>query len=196
MTVRIVLVSHAATATTRQARFPGDDEPLDPRDAETATAGQGVLRRVTTTYRGPEERCRQTADALGLDAVADPALADLDAGAWRGTTLAELEASHPADLYAWLTDPGAAPHGGESVSALVARVARWLNELPTGPARIAAVTHPAVVRAAVLHTLGAPPECFWRLDAGPLTQTWLSRDGGRWRLRETGHPLIPRGRAS
>lgn len=185
MTVRLVLVTHAATAATRQARFP-DDEPLD-----AATVGEGVLRRITTTYRGPEERCRQTAVALGLHAVADPALADLNAGTWRGRTLTELEASHPADLLTWLTDPDATPHGGESVSELLTRVAHWLNELPTGAARIAAITHPAVVRAAVLHALGAPPECFWRLDAAPLSQTWLTYHGGRWQLRETGHPLIP-----
>jgi broad specificity phosphatase PhoE len=191
MTVRLVLVAHAATEATRRARLPRDDEPLDPHGTAAATAARGVLRRVTTAWHGPEERCRQTAVALGLDAAADPALADLDTGAWRGAALADLEADRPADLYAWLSDPAAAPHGGEAVTGLLARVAHWLNELPTGTARIAAITHPAVVRAAVLHTLGAPPEGFWRLDAGPLSQTWLTHHGGRWRLRETGHLLTP-----
>lgn len=190
MAVRLVLVAHAATAASREARFPGD-EPLDERGAHAAAAADGALRRVTAAYRGPEERCRQTATALGLDAVADPALADLDVGAWRGRTLTELAADHPVDLRAWLTDPRAAPHGGESVAELVARVAHWLDEFAAEAARIAAVTHPAVIRAAVLHTLGAPPECFWRLDAAPLSQTWLTHDGRRWQLRETGHPLTP-----
>lgn len=188
MAVRLVLVAHAATAATREARFP-DDEPLDERGSDAATRAEGSLRRIGAAYRGPEERCRQTATALGLDAVADPALTDVDLGAWRGRTLAELAADHPTDLRVWLTDPHAAPHGGESVAGLITRVGGWLDDLRA--TRVAAVTHPAVVRAAVLHTLGAPAECFWRLDAAPLSQTWLTHDGGRWQLRETGHPLTP-----
>jgi broad specificity phosphatase PhoE len=190
MAVRLVLVAHAATAATRDARFPGD-EPLDERGAHAAAKAGGSLRRVGAAYGGPEKRCGQTAAALGLDAVADPALRDLDLGTWRGRTLAELAADHPAGLRAWLSDPGAAPHGGESVAALVTRVAGWLNGLSGAATRVAAVTHPAIIRAAVLHALGAPAECFWRLDAAPLSQTWLTHDGARWQLRETGHPLTP-----
>ncbi|WP_433236000.1 histidine phosphatase family protein [Actinomadura nitritigenes] len=64
----------------------------------------------------------------------------------------------------------------------------WLEELPDGPTCFVAINHPAVVRAAVLHALGVPPQVFWRIDVAPLTQTWLTRTTGRWRLRETGHP--------
>lgn len=190
MAVRLVLVAHAATAATRDARFPGD-EPLDERGAHAAAKAEGSLRRVGAVYGGPEKRCGQTAAALGLDPVTDPALRDLDLGTWRGRTLAELAAGHAADLRAWLADAGAAPHGGESVAALITRVARWLTGLPGEATRVAAVTHPAIVRAAVLHALGAPAECFWRIDAAPLSQTWLTHDGVRWQLRETGHPLTP-----
>lgn len=180
MTVRLVLISHAPTAATRRAAFP-DDEP--------AGAAAGSVRRIETAYAGPELRCAQTAAALGLDAAAEPALADLDLGDWRGRTLDELAADRPADVSAWLADPDATPHGGESLSHLLERVDRWLDGLPAAPVRIAAVTHPAVVRAVVLNVLGAPPTAFWRLDVTPLSQTWLSRNDGRWRLRETGHPL-------
>jgi broad specificity phosphatase PhoE len=189
MTIRLVMITHAPTAATREARFPSD-EPLDARGADATADAQGTLRRFDRVVRGPERRCGETAAGLGLDAVADPALADLDLGAWRGRTLTELEASMPADLGAWLTDPDAASHGGESLSSLMERVTGWLGELTGERLRIAAITHPAVVRAAVLHVLGAPLSCFWRLDSAPLTQTWLTRHGGRWQLRETGHPLM------
>ncbi|MDN3358797.1 histidine phosphatase family protein [Actinomadura sp. DC4] len=177
------MITHASTAATQEARFPGD-EPLDVRGLRTASAAS-MPRRFDGVLRGPELRCAQTASAVGLDAVADPALADLDLGAWRGRTLTELE----PDLGAWPTDPAAAPHGGESLTALAERVASWLLGLPGERSLLAAVTHPAVVRAAVLHTLGAPLTGFWRLDSAPLTQTWLTRHGGRWQVRETGHRL-------
>ena len=195
MTIRLVMITHAPTAATREARFPAD-EPLDARGA-TAMAGadRGAPRRFDRVVRGPERRCDATSQGLGLDAIVDPALTDLDLGAWRGRTLPELESSQPVELGAWLTDPHAAPHGGESLSSLVERVTVWLDELPGERVRMAAITHPAIVRAAVLRVLGAPLSCFWRLDSAPLTQTWLTRHGGRWQLRETGHPLTPSGDA-
>jgi broad specificity phosphatase PhoE len=192
MTIRLVMITHAPTAATREARFPADD-PLDARGADTVAAVRGALRRFDRVLRGPERRCGETAARLGLDAAVNPSLADLDLGAWRGRTLAGLEASQAAGLGAWLTDPDAAPHGGESLSALMDRVAAWLGELAAERARIAAITHPAVVRAAVLRTLGAPLNHFWRLDSAPLSQTWLTHHDGRWQLRETGHPLTATG---
>jgi len=187
VTIRLVLITHASTAATQDARFPGD-EPLDAR-GRRMLAAVSTPRRFDQVFRGPETRCAETATALGLAAVAEPALADLDLGGWRGRTLTDLESADPAGLGAWLTDPAATPHGGESLSGLTDRVASWLTGLPAGRAHLAAVTHPAVVRAAVLHTLGASPSGFWRLDSAPLTQTRLTRHGGRWQLRETGHPF-------
>ncbi|MFC6081646.1 histidine phosphatase family protein [Sphaerisporangium aureirubrum] len=191
MTVRLVLVCHAATAATREARIPYDDEPLDAHGEAAAGAARGVLRRVGTAYHAPEARCLRTALALGLDAVPETALADLDLGAWRGHTLEGLGTGRADALRAWLTEPDARPHGGETLRELVARVAGWLDSLPATPSRVAAVTHPAVVRAAVLHVLGAPVSRFWRLDVAPLSQTHLSGGADGWRLRETGHPLTP-----
>lgn len=163
----------------RQARFPAD-EPLSRRPL--AVAGPARLDRLA---RGPELRCAQTAEALGWDAAVDDSLADLDHGSWRGRSLAEID---QGDLMAWMTDPDAAPHGGEPVSSVLKRVAAWLDRA-TDVGRLGVVTSPAVVRAAVLAALGAPPSAFWRVDVSPLTVTQLTGAPGRWTLRETGLPL-------
>jgi broad specificity phosphatase PhoE len=91
----------------------------------------------------------------------------------------------PAELALWLTDAGAAPHGGESVVDLMARVRRWLGEVSARRGRIVAVTHPAVTRAAVLVTLDSPPKSFWRIDIAPATATVLHFRGHAWTLRAT-----------
>jgi broad specificity phosphatase PhoE len=135
--------------------------------------------------RGPELRCAQTAEALGWDAVADESLADLDHGSWRGRSLAEIDQN---ELLTWMTDPDAAPHGGEPVSAVLNRVATWLDR-QADVGRLGIVTSPAVVRAAVLAALGAPATAFWRVDISPLTVTQLTGAPGRWTVRETGLPL-------
>ncbi|GIH68240.1 histidine phosphatase family protein [Sphaerimonospora thailandensis] len=188
MTARVILITHAETAATLAARFP-DDDALTARGREAAIAASRALPAIDGGCAGPERSCMQTAAALGLDVVPEPELRDLDVGDWRGRRLQEIEAEQPAELLGWLTDSRAAPHGGESVCQLIDRVAGWLETGAEGRSRIVAVTHQAVVRAAVLHALGAPPSVFWRIDARPLSQTRLSRHGGRWRLTETGHIL-------
>ncbi|MGI5272466.1 histidine phosphatase family protein [Nonomuraea sp. CA-218870] len=190
--MRLVLIAHASTSATRRAAFAAD-ESLSHAGRSSAKAALGALRRIRQASRGPEARCEQTSTALGLTAQLDLRLRDLDCGSWRGRSLEEVQAEDPGGLVAWLTDPGAAPHGGETIDELLERVSAWRDALPHEPGRVAAITHPAVIRAVVLHTLGAPATAFWNLDVPPLSQTWLSWNGGKWRLRETGHPLTGRG---
>jgi broad specificity phosphatase PhoE len=179
---KIVFVSHAPTTATRSSSFP-DDEPLE-REDSVAPVDLGRWGHVLC---GPELRCRQTAAGLGWEAVVEPALSDLDFGAWRGLPLHEVP---DTEAGSWLNDPAATPHGGESVQGLLTRVGEWLDGIRNTGERIVAVTHPAVVRAAVIHVLMAPAWSFWRIDVPPLSQTRLTSSGGSWTLRETGHPVI------
>ncbi|GAA3050566.1 histidine phosphatase family protein [Actinokineospora globicatena] len=177
--LRVVLVCHGATRATRSAGFPLD-EPLLP----TAITGAGPgFGHVDSALRGPTLRCLQTAEALGLDAEPDERLRDLDHGDWSGRALDEVAAADPAGMARWLTDPESAPHGGESLAELARRVGGWLDDRSPGAARTVAVTHPAVVRAAIGHALGAGPAAFWRVDVAPLSRTTLRGGPGRWTLR-------------
>lgn len=177
--VRLTLVSHAMTDAVAAARFP-DDEPLNSLGRRQAQAAASQLDRAGDQVRAPERRAGQTATLLGLDAATEPLLADLDCGRWRGHALDALPAG---DVTVWLTEPAATPHGGESIVELIERVTTWLGSLsPTGSA-VVAVTHPAVIRAAIVVALDAPPRSFWRVDVAPAGRTGLHRRGGRWTLR-------------
>jgi broad specificity phosphatase PhoE len=175
MTSRIVLICHAATSATRRTAFP-TDEPIE------STPLPAPLR-ADTCLTGPETRCRQTANALGLTATVEPALHDCDYGDWRGHTLDEVATSNPDAVSRWLTDPAAPPPGGESTLDLLERVAAWLDSLPHDNAKTVAVTHPSVVKAAVVHAILATPQSFWRIDVPPLSRTVLSGRPGTWTLR-------------
>ena len=173
MTSRVVLLCHAATAATRRAAFPAD-EPIESQPSSTPV-------RADVHLTAPATSCRQTATALGLPATVDEALRDCDYGAWRGRTLDDVTATDPEAVTRWLADPAATPHGGESTLDLIARVGAWLDRLPDH--RTVAVTHPAVIKAAVVHAILATPRSFWRIDVPPLSQTVLSGRSGRWTLR-------------
>ncbi|MCT9930809.1 histidine phosphatase family protein [Planotetraspora sp. A-T 1434] len=180
MTVRLVLVCHGYTEAMRRAAFPLDEE-LDERGLRQASDAAPLYAAVKSASCGPSRCCRETAAALGLRAEVDEGLRDCDFGHWAGRSLAEVQAADPEGVRAWLTDPSAAPHGGEPVLALVDRVGAWLASAASG----VAVTHPAVMRAAVVHVLRTPAESFWAIDAEPLSRVSLTGHGGRWRLRFT-----------
>ncbi|MEV4555544.1 histidine phosphatase family protein [Kitasatospora sp. NPDC049285] len=183
----MILVAPAFGAEQRSAAF-GDDRPLT--DAELAPARGLPLPAGGRVVAAPAPRCRQTAEALGLDAAVEPALGDLDPGRWRGRALAEVAEREPESLTSWLTDPHAPAPGGESVGALCARVGTWLDALPDAGGTLLAVAEPAAIRATVVHALALPPASFWRLDVRPLTATHLTGRAGRWNLR-CGEPLRP-----
>jgi broad specificity phosphatase PhoE len=185
VTARLILVCHASTAAVRGASFPAD-EPLDDHGKADAAASAGRLPDAERRLTAPEARTRQTAELLGLDAAVVPALRDCDYGAWRGRSFDDVHAREPDDVSAWLSDPAAAPHGGESILALLARVADWLGDEQTHHARTIAVTHAAVIRAAIVTAIGAPPASFWRIDLAPLSVTRLSGAGGRWNVSSSG----------
>ncbi|MXG26856.1 histidine phosphatase family protein [Streptomyces sp. YIM 132580] len=188
MTVRVMLVSPAMNAALRQARFDGD-APLDRAGERSARAAAADVPRSDAVLSGPSERCLGTAAALGLAARPEPALTGWDLGRWSGRRLDEVGAAEPAAVAAWMGDPSAAPHGGESLRALVERVGGWLDGvLGTEEGGVLAVAEPAVVRAAVVHALALPPETFWRLDVAPLVLTELSGRSGRVNVR-LGRPL-------
>jgi broad specificity phosphatase PhoE len=176
--VRLTLVSHAMTDAMAAGRFP-TDEPLNALGHRQVDASidLGLNERA---YCGPEKRTRQTAELLGLQATVDNRLADLDCGRWHGDVVGGVQ---PDDLAIWLTDPTRAPHGGETIVELIDRVAGWMDSLTTRRARLVAVTHPAVVRAAILVVLNAPPKSFWRIDIAPVSRTVVHFRGHAWTLR-------------
>ncbi|EJC81129.1 fructose-2,6-bisphosphatase [Rhizobium leguminosarum bv. trifolii WSM2297] len=181
MNTRLTWICHGATAASRKALFPVD-EPLE--DKATEEAGRmAALPRADRIAASPALRARQTADALRLQARIDPVLGDCDHGRWAGKSIATIEAEEPENLMAWMTNPEAAPHGGESLVDLGMRVAGWMESQSALGGHVIAVSHAAVIRAAVTHALQAPPSSFWLVDVEPLAVIRMTSNGRRWSLR-------------
>jgi broad specificity phosphatase PhoE len=187
LATRLTLISHAATQAQRRAAFPLD-EALEQAEIEKVAALAWRAPRAEQILSGPEHRARQTAAALGLSAKIADDLRDCDYGTWSGCSLNEIQAQSPAEVAAWLADPAAAPHGGESIVSMIQRIGSWL-ESQQEPGHVLAVTHPAVIRSAVICVLEAPPPAFWRIEAEPLSLTDLRFNGRTWSVRSSGTRL-------
>ena len=181
---RLTLICHARTVAQKLARFP-TNEPVEdlPVASDAFRARFAPPRRLIC---GPELRTRQTAAWLGADAEIDQALRDCDWGRWHGQSIKDLQANHADALQAWLADADAAPDGGESVRQLTQRVAQWLDTIAATPGHVVAVTHPFVMRAALVQVVQGG--AFNVIDVEPLSVIEL-RFNGIWRLRLPGVAL-------
>jgi broad specificity phosphatase PhoE len=185
VTTRILLIAHAATDAQRRAAFPLD-ELISEQDSSKMARWDAP--RIECIRTAPEQRAQQTARALGLTATISEQLRDCDYGRWRGRGMEQVQAAEPESILTWLTDPSVSPHGGESIADLMQRVGGWLDEQREGKGTIA-VTHPAVIRAAIIHALRIPAQTFWRFDVAPLTLTDLRFSRNVWTLRCVGCAL-------
>lgn len=181
-TTRLTLICHAVTPLQKQGRFP-DDEAV-------AMDWQGKALSLADRYKktrrllcGPEARARQTAGLFGADGVIEAALRDADFGQWRGQDIGQLKSDQ---LNTWLTDATCSPHGGESVEQICLRVAEWMKTLESQLGHVVAITHPFVIRAAMLYVMEFPISMFYLIDVEPLSATEL-RFNDVWRLRLETH---------
>ena len=175
MAQRLLVVAHAPTSATRALVFGDSGEPPS-----------GEIRRLSGRtacwVRGPEEACEATAARLGGIAEAIRDLRECDFGTWAGRALINIATEDPSGLDAWLRDPYAAPHGGESLADLISRVGHVLDDHHWPDGRSVAVVTALVARALLVHALGAAPEVIFRIDIAPLGRALLSRSQQTWRL--------------
>ena len=184
MATRLVFLCHAPTRSMREGGFPDPDEPADPGGLARAEA---VVPRPSpeAVFVAPGRVAADTAAAMGLTTCVAPALADIDHGAWRGRSLVEVQAAEPEALMGWIMDPSSGAPGGERFLSVQARVSAWMEAQAASDHRILAITHQAVMRAALAHVLEIPPAAAFRIDIAPLSRLTLSFNR-QWRFQGLG----------
>jgi probable phosphoglycerate mutase len=184
----LVLVRHGVTAHTVDKRFSGGLAGSNPglndegREQARLTAdwlaplSEDVHALVTSPVRRTRETAEIVAERLGLTVQEEPALAEMEFGAWEGKTFAEVREHHPDDLDAWLGSLEHPPGGGESFAAVQERVLAGLDRLLAsyGGRTVLAVSHVTPIKVLVARALGAPLEAVYRMELAPASVTVLS----------------------
>lgn len=181
MKTELILLCHAATHAMKAGVFPTPDDPIEhlERPRLSALATNYVPDRVITS---PAHAAVETGRAFGLDMSTDTDWSDLNHGRWQGRALKNIHDEEAEALSAWLSEPGSAAHGGESLEALQARVRAALDAQRRGGVTLI-VTHAIVVKVALAVVLDAPLTAVYRMDLEPLSALTLTRSDGTWRLR-------------
>ncbi len=190
---RLFLVRHGRVESAWVERlYGGLDVPLSElgrRQAERAAAllaNEPLDAVVSSGLARTEHGAACIRRGRGLERRDEPALVELDRGAWAGLTRAELERREPGAWDAWWEAPHERrPPAGESLEDLAARVLpcveALVRELDGGAAAI--VSHSWVTRIVVAHVLGLGPAGARELDVPPggvCALDWPSR----WPLGE------------
>lgn len=194
--VPLVVLRHGPTDWNAAQRIQGhSDRPLSP-EGEAAVrrwrlpAGWAGYRWVAS----PLLRARRTAELMGRgDTELEPALIEMDWGAWEGEKLGDLRDRYGAEMVAMeARGLDFRPPEGESPRDVQHRLQPWLARLGARAEPTVAVAHKGVIRALVSlasgwDMTGRPPEKL-RNDSA---QCFLLAEDGTPQIDRLNLPLLP-----
>lgn len=167
--MRTFLIRHPKPAVAEGVCYGRSDLGLADDPVARAAALHPLLPADTPLYTSPLRRCLELARELHAEPVIDERLMEMHFGAWEMRRWEDIP-RHEID--AWAADPlGFAPPGGESATALRARVATLLRELPHTAVLVA---HGGVLRACVAELVGVAEWHTLHFDYGAIS---LIEDG-------------------
>lgn len=175
------LVRHGQTEFNREHRVQGQDETsLD--EEGLAQAGKLRDRLAAETFAAAWSsdlvRAQQMARTiLGDRTIAlntSPDLRELDYGAWDGMTIEEVRAKYNDEFNRIMNgDHDFAPPGGESVTQLLERTGRFVEQASgqVKQGNLLVVCHGGPLRGLAVHLLKLPVSTFWslRVDLASLS---------------------------
>jgi ribonuclease H / adenosylcobalamin/alpha-ribazole phosphatase len=186
-----LLLRHGQTPLSVERRYAGRSPQTDVPLTETgvrqaaaaakrlASAGLGVI--VSSPLQRAVQTAEEVAAVTGVPVVTDDGFSETDFGAWDGLTFAEVRERWPAEMTAWLADPGIAPPGGESFAQVSERVTAALRRVLAGREHqtVLIVSHVTPIKTLVAAALLAPPAALFRmyLDVAALCEIDWYPDG-------------------
>jgi broad specificity phosphatase PhoE len=159
----VLLVRHGETDDNAAARFQGRrDTQLNERGHAQSRAlaqrlsDEGLRALYTSSLRRARATAQIVGEQLGLEAIVDERLMEVDAGDWSGRLIADVRAAAPGAWERWrAADPTFRFPGGESVAEQAARVRAALADVANGPLPALVVTHGGSIRA--IGAIDRPP---------------------------------------
>jgi probable phosphoglycerate mutase len=194
----VLLIRHGHTeAIGRQlvGRLPGfhltDEGRAQAARLVETLRPQGIAR----IFASPLERTMETAEPLATAraqaVIPDDGLIEVEFGAWTGLTFDELSRSPEWKRFTMNRSTATVP-GGEGAHAVQARIVAAIERLaaPHRGETIAAVSHADVIRAAVVHYLGAPLAVAHRLEIALASVTGIVVGGAEPQVLFVNHRPI------
>lgn len=171
MRITIVdLIRHGEPRGGLMIRGRDADHPLSPLGWQQMHQALGDEAPWDQIISSPLARCREFACELAnrhqLPLIIEPMLHEISMGRWEGRRHREIAISEPEAFINFFRDPAVnRPPGGESLDALLARVAPVYDRLVEQHfgRRLLICAHAGVIRAILGHLLKAEPRHWYRI---------------------------------
>lgn len=203
MTVRrVVLWRHGRTAWNALRRAQGQlDVEMDDvgrsqaREAAARLASLRPVAIVSSDLARAAATAAELTEATGLQAAHDPALREIDIGAWQGLTMDQYAERFPDEYRRWRAGEDVRRGGGETYAEVAERVSaaieRVVADLAAGET-VVLVSHGVAIRVGVCRFLGVPAD-RWHAFGGLSNCAWVVLEEARlgWRMTEWNAGSLP-----
>jgi broad specificity phosphatase PhoE len=182
MATTVFLIRHAHTDMLGRVLSGRSAVSLSERGRSQAAALPARLRRYTRSldglYVSPMSRAVETATPLaaayGVEPLICDGLIEMDFGSWTGCAFEALEGDAAWRRFNAHRRTATVPWGEQAIE-LQSRAVRALRDLARlhGGGTVAVVTHAEVIRALLLHYIGASLDSVHRIDVAPCSISML-----------------------
>ncbi len=181
----IDLLRHGEPQGGSRYRGHAIDDPLSEKGWLQMARGVGDFRGWDRIISSPLCRCsdfaRSLADKLSVELDIDERFREIGFGAWEGRTKAQLRQERSDEFRAFYADPvNNTPEQAEPVSEFHQRIVAAMDTIYRRYAgqSVLIVAHAGVIRAALVHALGAPVDCMYRFNVrnGGVSRIIRSKD--------------------
>lgn len=180
-TTKLLLIRHGETDDNQRRVFQGQGgRGLNARGRDQASRlaarFERVALRAAALYCSDLERAVETAALLAgpleLSPIADPALREVDVGAWQGLAYEEIAERYPEEWEAWRRGVDFKRGGGETYAELGDRFSASIDSIVAAHAgeTVVVVSHGAAIKVFVGRVLG--------LDAAALRRYRVASNTG------------------
>ena len=193
------MIRHGETDWNIERRYQGSaDTPLNTTGREQAQKLSAHLDSSVydAIYSSDMVRVQETARLAladsSLHVELDERLRELSFGKFEGLTYDEIQEQFPDELAQWEANRDDNTHGGERLSAVIARARDFLDDTHTHHEgqRLLVFGHGGILGMLLAMALGAPPEKWWqfRLENTSVSEIALYEDGAvLLRFNDTRH---------
>ena len=171
--IRWHLVRHGRTEFNRDGRIQGhtqvalDEEGLSQaRKLRDRLAGETFVAAWSSDLLRTQQMAKTILDGRNVVPVSFPELRELSYGQWEGLTVSAIRERYDADFSRIMSGHhDSAPPGGESVTHLLERTGRFVQQMKRQVAEgnVLVVCHGGSLRGLVVNLMGLPAATFWSL---------------------------------
>ena len=152
--MRLILIRHPKPLCEKGICYGRLDLECEPHALSEAVRRLSKMEHASRVFTSPAKRARDLAARLGTQLIVDERLQELNFGEWEGR---RWETLGREAIDAWSQGlPDSAPPNGETLTAMAARCASWLESLQPSESPILAVTHAGPIRVMMAILNGEP----------------------------------------